>query len=77
MAYCMLAPQNQQLAPPPGYAGRGRRKQALVQLNPQKKSQQEPETVDAERLEDVLVDQDMDQAKIEEALKEVSRKPKK
>lgn len=69
--------QNQLVSPPPNLPP-GRRKQRLVQLKDTRKAeQQKPETVDAERLEDVLLDEEAEEAKIEEALKEVSTKPKK
>lgn len=56
---------------------RGRRKQPLIQQKSKKGDQLEPETIDAERLEDVLVKEGDAEARLEDALKEVSRKPRK
>lgn len=69
--------QNQQLAPPPKFS-QGRRKQPLIQQRKAKDGEQpEAETIDAERLEDILVDEDAGESKLEEALKEVSVKRRK
>ena len=69
--------QNQQLAPPPSFP-QGRRKQPLIQQRKRVDGEQpEAETIDAERLEDVLLDEDPGESRLEEALKEVSVKRRK
>ena len=69
--------QNQQLAPPPNFS-QGRRKQPLIQQRKAKDGEQpEAETIDAERLEDVLVDENPEESRLEEALKDVSVKRRK
>lgn len=69
--------QNQDQGPPPDFFTGRRKVPLMTQQRSREEKIQEPETIDAERLEDVLTDQGMSQDKIEEAFKEVSRIPRK
>jgi len=67
--------KNQQLTQVPEYS-RGRRKMSLSAKQPEE-SQRTPVTLDAERLEDVLAGKGATQKQVDEALKDVSTKPRK
>ena len=66
--------QNPQLSQGPEVT-RGRRKMTLTAKQPEE-TQRTPVTLDAERLEDVLAGKGATQDQVEEALKEVSNKPR-
>ena len=75
MQNAILPLQNQRLAPPPDF-NPGRRRQRLVQQKDLRKEEQQPQTIDAEELEDVIAGKDAEEAKIKEDMKDVSSKPR-